>query len=616
MTEPKNYLSPQENLKQHYKSQAQKGANAVRSGREEFAKDYIEPTAKMAGSFSPLGPMIGIMDAFNAYKKGDTAGAVIGAGLEALPYGLSKAKTITNFLKPAKKFTGYHASMEPVEVFKERFPENYFAKHGGTDRAIFFTDKIPEEQSFLSKRPYLGKYEIKMKRPYIKDFSTPTEGGTSRWAESINFAERHGYDGAIIKGIRDNQMDNSTIYVSLNPKKVSHKDWIKQPKINSKQKREENTLDILSSLSKLFPKKFVPNPEAYYRMIGDVEGVDDAIKSGVIRPNQTGIFSNRKAYYTKGKPNDVNNPIINDGVKKGTYYKGPYMIEVSPGEYFPIRETNLPQWEFGITKPGEHIPINADNVKIYKQHWLRGYKEIPKKQKGGNIDLYNRLNPGGGFPNWDPRRFFNLGSVIDNGILYTFGGGKSRKGTNLATPEEEAYWKKYLGLPQDLIKPTDVRINADKGDNTSEFVGMPDSMLERIAAIADTTNTGKMLRNFSQYEEKLKPTNKLGLEKIYNFGKQLLNNPGKGQQAHETLSLKTSDNGKTGLGALQSFGMVWDKDKKVIKAYDTYDFPDYLNMFIPKRDKTLKIRGEIKFDPVKGSKILNDKDYRVKNLKN
>ena len=45
MAEP-NYISPQEKLKQYYKSQAQKGAKAVTSTTSKFAKDYIEPVIK------------------------------------------------------------------------------------------------------------------------------------------------------------------------------------------------------------------------------------------------------------------------------------------------------------------------------------------------------------------------------------------------------------------------------------------------------------------------------------------------------------------------------------------------------------------------------------------
>ena len=228
-------------------------------------------------------------------------------------------------------------------------------------------------------------------------------------------------------------------------------------------------------------------------------------------------------------------------------------------------------------------------------------KVYPKKklQKGGNIDLYNRLNP---------REAFGLGSFINNGILYTFGGGKPRKGTNLATPEEEAYWKLYNKVPQDLVKPTNVRINADKGDTKSEFVGMPESMKERIAAMADTLNLGKLVRNPESFRTRFPngPINYLGLKRNYEFAKKVMDNPGKGQQAKEIYSIKESPIKNTGLGALEDFGLVWDKDKKVLKAYDTYDFPSILNLVIPKRDKDLKIREEIPFNPSIGSNLLKD----------
>lgn len=102
MTEP-NYLSPQEKLKNYYKEQAKKSGDAVRKGRNKFAKDYIEPTAKIAGSFTPMGPVIGLTDAYNSYKKGDSTGAVIGAGLEVLPYAgkyIGEAVRSNKILKP------------------------------------------------------------------------------------------------------------------------------------------------------------------------------------------------------------------------------------------------------------------------------------------------------------------------------------------------------------------------------------------------------------------------------------------------------------------------------------------------------------------------------------
>lgn len=104
MAEPKNYLSPQEKLKQHYKDQAKKGAKAVTKGADKFVKDYIEPTAKFAGSFSPMGPVIGLTDAYNSYKKGDSTSAVIGAGMEVLPFtGKYIVKGVKNTLPFLKK---------------------------------------------------------------------------------------------------------------------------------------------------------------------------------------------------------------------------------------------------------------------------------------------------------------------------------------------------------------------------------------------------------------------------------------------------------------------------------------------------------------------------------
>lgn len=94
MAEP-NYLSPQEKLKNYYKSQAKKGATAVTTGTNKFTKDYIEPVAKLAGSFTHLGPLIGLNDAYNSYK----------AGVEVLPYvaGIIAGKT---YQSEQKKQTG------------------------------------------------------------------------------------------------------------------------------------------------------------------------------------------------------------------------------------------------------------------------------------------------------------------------------------------------------------------------------------------------------------------------------------------------------------------------------------------------------------------------------
>lgn len=288
-----------------------------------------------------------------------------------------------------------------------------------------------------------------------------------------------------------------------------------------------------------------------------------------------------------------------------------WMFEHSPFTFKHYKETGK-----YLQGSGENQSLPAINV-VGKKNWIQ------RHQKGGNVKLYNKLNP---------REGFGIGSIIDNGILYTFGQGKPRKGTNLATPEEEAYWKLYNKVPQDIVKPTNVRINADKGDTKSDFVGMPESMKERIAAMADTLNLGKLVRNPESYRKKFpkSPINYLGLKRNYEFAKQVMNNPGKGQQASEEYSMKESPIGNTGLGALENFGLMWDKNKKVLKAYDTYDFrykPKTwydikskalnagLSLVIPERDKPLKIREEIPFDSTIGSKILKNNFKEFNSIK-
>jgi hypothetical protein len=79
-------MDPRNILQEYYKKQAQLGRQAVTKGTNKFAKDYMLPAAKMAGSFTPMGPVIGLMDAKDMYDKGSTGWAMFGAGIEALPY--------------------------------------------------------------------------------------------------------------------------------------------------------------------------------------------------------------------------------------------------------------------------------------------------------------------------------------------------------------------------------------------------------------------------------------------------------------------------------------------------------------------------------------------------
>jgi hypothetical protein len=67
--------------------------------------------------------------------------------------------------------------------------------------------------------------------------------------------------------------------------------------------------------------------------------------------------------------------------KSGQGYKGPYMIEV---ENIPMG-ASVKGRKPSINPPTRiegyavsHRPINIDEAKFYKEHWLKGYKEVPK----------------------------------------------------------------------------------------------------------------------------------------------------------------------------------------------------------------------------------------------
>lgn len=160
--------------------------------------------------------------------------------------------------------------------------------------------------------------------------------------------------------------------------------------------------NIIPKVKSLYYNKaiqtFKPNPDAYYRVIGDEPGYLDAIDSKIIRPNQDGIFKDRQTYYTKGAINDANNPVIGGGAKKNTAYKGNYIVEVLPNKlHFPNPAKGLnPEWNFGSTIPGNEIPINSEFVKFYKR-FGKQYKqiEIPKNNFNSEInwDKWNREIP-------------------------------------------------------------------------------------------------------------------------------------------------------------------------------------------------------------------------------
>lgn len=266
-----------------------------------------------------------------------------------------------------------------------------------------------------------------------------------------------------------------------------------------------------------------------------------------------------------------------------------------------------------VTKPRKKYygrDLSSEEVKTPS-----GWNYVEDLPEVDRIGVYNRYNPSG---NWLTELFIDKKRSL-----------KPRIGDLVGTPEEEAYWALYLGLPQDLIKSTKTRHPKGEPDKykDAEFVGTPREMDLRIQGVADTLNTGISSRMSKEQYEVLRKKQPLlpeqsKMQKTYRFGKEMLDNPGKVMQASETLSpmRQYSPHGDmySGLGAFGGegvfsdnaggFGMMWNDKTNTIHSWDHYDYsaPQRWWANIPNRRKPLEIRSEVKLDPKKGSVILNE----------
>ena len=119
----------------------------------------------------------------------------------------------------------WHTSDEIIYRFNKEMPNGYFAQHGGSPRAIFFADRAPESQSFLSQRKYKNQYDVVMENPYIVESLTADKYNQdtkhNSMQEAIQYALDNGYDSVIFKDLYDNMMYGD-IYVVFDPKQVNY----------------------------------------------------------------------------------------------------------------------------------------------------------------------------------------------------------------------------------------------------------------------------------------------------------------------------------------------------------------------------------------------------------
>ena len=161
------------------------------------------------------------------------------------------------------------------------------------------------------------------------------------------------------------------------------------------------TETVLKDAYKVNPLAFKPNPESAYRMIGGKEGYLDAVNSGEIRAMENGIYGD--AHFNMGLPLNPNRLSSKELIKAGSPggYKGPYMVERRWADNAWNKHTmtdafkDSPEIQEELIKLGKdkdvwgkygNLKTNGDAVRLYKEHWLQGYKEMPKYPGGGKVE--------------------------------------------------------------------------------------------------------------------------------------------------------------------------------------------------------------------------------------
>jgi len=204
----------------------------------------------------------------------------------------------------------------------------------------------------------------------------------------------------------------------------------------------------LGVLGKLDPR-FKSKPGAYYRKIGDVEGVEDLRTSGVVRskpldPKVLEEYKRRNITHYPDPYFSVGKPIEN--------YKGKYMLEYTGGT--PFDTWDILGHEVGT--PKGKIKIEDPGLKLYKKDWLRGYKEVKKtpkkKQDGGWLDKY--------VPKAQNGIEGTMGGLTDKGFNYNgaWGGPSMQMGGNIMPAMAGANQTVPMAQLGDSVKPIPMQL--------------------------------------------------------------------------------------------------------------------------------------------------------------
>jgi hypothetical protein len=275
------------------------------------------------------------------------------------------------------------------------------------------------------------------------------------------------------------------------------------------------------------------------------------------------------------------------------------------------------------TKEGPYTPI---------YNYDASYRR--RKNNGGKLNKFATGGPieeEGGYPieSINKREWAYEMYDPSGGLDFSAVAGRNYDGG--ARGEEDQYWRAYLGLRNDIpkMKPSsktewDDQIEAQKAKEgllPSEFYGTTNAMDLMIQAMADTTTTGQIVRNYEAFK-RLNPNlaPKKNIEAVYNSGKDMMDNPGKWTQVGETkensqldIDDRMIDNEQFPLGMLAAFGAKWIPEENTIHIHDTYDFPTFKRKIarIPDRPREMKIRGKVKYNPKNRAKIFNSENFNL-----
>ena len=229
------------------------------------------------------------------------------------------------------------------------------------------------------------------------------------------------------------------------------------------------------------PWKFKANPEAYYHRSPNIENIVNQ-KTGMLQgfgESEAGrLFSdgnglveginlkkgaNSRLYFAKGTPLDWGrtNMVPDEKTGKmipGQGYPGPYMVEVKGVPMGASTKGRAPGAE--PTKIGSYAvskrPISLDEAKFYKEHWLRGYKEVKppkKKQNGGWLDKYDAPKAQNGIEG-------TMGGLTDIGFNYNgaWGGPSMQTGGNIQPAMAGANQTVPMAQLGDSVKPITMQL--------------------------------------------------------------------------------------------------------------------------------------------------------------